>query len=39
MLINLGPRGKEALLLVNKTWESGKISKVWRVAKITPILT
>ena len=39
MLINLGPRGKEALLLlVNKTWETGKIPKIWRLAIITPIL-
>ena len=39
MLINLGPRGKEALLLlVNKTWETGKVPKIWRLAIITPIL-
>ena len=39
MLKRLGPKGKEALLiLINKTWKSGRIPSTWKVATITPIL-
>ena len=39
MLINLGPKGKKALLILyNKTLAEGKIPKSWKTAIITPIL-
>ena len=39
MLKKLSPKGKEALLLlINKTWSTGEIPKIWRIATITPIL-
>ena len=39
MLLNIGPKGKDALLLlVNKTWETGTVPKIWKLATITPIL-
>ena len=39
MLKRLSTTGKEALLiLINKTWKSGRIPSIWRIATITPIL-
>ena len=39
MLMNLSPKGKEALLmLLNKTWKSGNIPKSWKIATVTPVL-
>ena len=39
MLKLLGPIGRQALLcLINMTWRSGDIPKVWRNAILTPIL-
>ena len=39
MLMNLGNKGKEALLmLLNKTWKSGSIPKSWKIATVTPVL-
>ena len=39
MLKRLSKNGKEALLLlINKTWSTGEIPYIWRVATITPIL-
>ena len=39
MLKRLSQKGKEALLiLINKTWKSGQIPNIWRIATITPIL-
>ena len=39
MLKRLSTTGKEALLiLINKTWKSGRIPSIWRIATIIPIL-
>ena len=39
MLLHLGSKGKEALLLLfNKTWEHGQVPKAWKLATIAPIL-
>ena len=39
MISHLGHLAKlKILLLINKTWQSGKLPKSWKTAKVTPIL-